>query len=198
MVISKFCMLEKLLERLKRKSFLHRIVTGVEKWIHYDNPKRKKSHVKPCQFDRKTEYPWRKVNDLYLVWSEECAVLWAAKIGWNYQWRSLPKPANPFEKSNSRKTPGICNQAPWHSFPSRQRSAPCAIPVENYLENNGWDSPYSPDIAPSDYHLFRSMQNTLTEIQSTSVQGIRNWLDSILAAKPAQFFWDGIHKLSER
>ena len=32
----------------------------------------------------------------------------------------------------------------------------------------------------------------------TSEQGIKNWLDSFSAAKPAQFFWDGIHKLPER
>ena len=31
-----------LLARQKRKSFLHRIVTG-EKWIYFQNPKRKKS-----------------------------------------------------------------------------------------------------------------------------------------------------------
>ena len=32
---------EQLLERQKRKGFLHRIVTDDEKWVHYDNPKRK-------------------------------------------------------------------------------------------------------------------------------------------------------------
>ena len=39
----RFRMSKMLLERHKKKSFLHRIVTGDEKWIHYDNPKRKKS-----------------------------------------------------------------------------------------------------------------------------------------------------------
>ena len=34
---------EILLERYRRKSFLHRIVTGDEKWIFFENPKRKKS-----------------------------------------------------------------------------------------------------------------------------------------------------------
>jgi len=34
---------EMLLARHKRKSFLHRIVTGDEIWIHYDNPKKRKS-----------------------------------------------------------------------------------------------------------------------------------------------------------
>nr|CUU00453.1 hypothetical transcript [Hymenolepis microstoma] len=29
---------EQLLERQKRKEFLHRIVTGDEKWVHHDNP----------------------------------------------------------------------------------------------------------------------------------------------------------------
>ena len=38
----RFCMFEMLLERHKKKSFLHWIVTGDEKWIHYDNLKRKK------------------------------------------------------------------------------------------------------------------------------------------------------------
>ena len=77
-----------------------------------------------------------------------------------------------------------------------------AISVKNYLENSGWEvllhPPYSPDLAPSDYHLFRSMQHALTGIRFTSEQGIKNWLDSFLAAKLAQFFWDGIHKWPER
>ena len=77
-----------------------------------------------------------------------------------------------------------------------------AIPVKNYLENSRWEvlphPLYSPDLAPSDYHLFRSMQNALTGIRFTSEQGIKNWHDSFLAAKQAQFFWDGIYKLPER
>ena len=36
-------MCEQLLQRHKRKSFLHHIVTGDENWICYDNPKHKKS-----------------------------------------------------------------------------------------------------------------------------------------------------------
>lgn len=39
----RFFTCEQLLERQKRKDFLHRIVTDDKKWIHFDNPKRKKS-----------------------------------------------------------------------------------------------------------------------------------------------------------
>ena len=185
-------------KRHKKKSLLHLIVTGDEKWIHYDNPKRKKSYVKPGQpakINGKAEYPWREGNSLYLVRSEGCAVLWAAKTGWNHQWRTLPNTINPFEERNSRKTPGICDQTWGNNFSSWQRSVPCCY---SGLELFGKQWPYSPELAPSDYHFFRSMQNTLTGIRFSSEQGIKNWIDSFLAAKPAQFFWDGIHKLPER
>ena len=56
-VEGRFCMSEMLLERHKKKSFLRRIVTGDEKWIHHDNPKRKKSYVKPGQPAKSTANP---------------------------------------------------------------------------------------------------------------------------------------------
>jgi len=36
-----------LLARQKRKGFLHRIVTGDEKWIYFDNSKRRKTICQP-------------------------------------------------------------------------------------------------------------------------------------------------------
>ncbi|GFV58063.1 mariner Mos1 transposase [Trichonephila clavipes] len=38
---------EMLLARYKRKSYLHRIVTGDEKWIYFENPNRNRSYVDP-------------------------------------------------------------------------------------------------------------------------------------------------------
>ena len=45
----RFFTYEILLARHKPKGFLDRIVTGDEKWIYYDNPKRKKSWGPPCR-----------------------------------------------------------------------------------------------------------------------------------------------------
>ena len=60
----RFCLSEMLLERHKQKSFLHRIVNGDEKWIYYDNPKRRKSYVKPGQPAKSTE----KLFRLRTIW----------------------------------------------------------------------------------------------------------------------------------
>ena len=38
----RLCTCEQLLQRHKQKGFLHRIVTGDEKWIHYNNPRWKR------------------------------------------------------------------------------------------------------------------------------------------------------------
>jgi len=54
------------LKRQRRKGFLHRIVTGDEKWIHYDNPKRRKSWGVPM-LPRQTEYSRLQGHALYLV-----------------------------------------------------------------------------------------------------------------------------------
>ena len=48
---------EMLLARHKRKDFLHHIVTGDEKWIHYDNPKKNKSWGPPGHASKFWEQP---------------------------------------------------------------------------------------------------------------------------------------------
>jgi len=75
-------------------------------------------------------------------------------------------------------------------------------PVKTYLETLNWEvlphPPYSPDIAPSDYHLFRSMAHGLSEQHFTSYEDTQNWVDSWIASKDEEFFRHGIRMLPER
>ncbi|GBP05812.1 Mariner Mos1 transposase [Eumeta japonica] len=68
----------------------------------------------------------------------------------------------------------------------QDNALPCVTaPVKNYLKTLDWEvlphPPYSPDIAPSDYHLFRSMAHALSEQRFTSYDNTKNWVDSWIA-----------------
>ena len=74
--------------------------------------------------------------------------------------------------------------------------------VKTYLESLKWEvlphSPYSPDIAPSEYYLFRSMAHGLAAQQFFSYEDIEKWLDSWIASKDEHFYRNGIRALPER
>ena len=66
-----------LLARYKRKLFLHRIVTGAEKWIYFENPKRKISWVAPSEPPTSTTKPNRYGRRTMLcVWWDQNGVIY--------------------------------------------------------------------------------------------------------------------------
>ena len=70
-------MSEMLLKRHKKKSLLHRIVTGDEKWIHYDNPNRKKLYVKSGQPAKLTANPnIHGAKVMLCIWWDQKGVLY--------------------------------------------------------------------------------------------------------------------------
>jgi len=74
--------------------------------------------------------------------------------------------------------------------------------VKNYLRGVKWEvlphPPYSPDITPSDYHLFQSMADGLAQQHFYSDKDVKTWLDSWIASKDISFFRSGIQMLPER
>ncbi|GBP69201.1 Mariner Mos1 transposase [Eumeta japonica] len=70
------------------------------------------------------------------------------------------------------------------------------LSVKTNLETLDWEVlphlPYSSDITPSGYHLFRSMARVLSEQRFTSYEDTKNWIDSWIALKDKEFFRLGI------
>jgi len=77
------------------------------------------------------------------------------------------------------------------------------------LLQHGWDvlshPPYSPDLAPSDFHFFRktplfrnSLQNSLNGKTFASEDLIKQHLDKFLAEKDGKFYERDIMKLPGR
>ena len=77
-----------------------------------------------------------------------------------------------------------------------------AISVKTYLETLKWEAfphpPYSLDVTPSYYYLFRSMAHGLAHQHFRSYKEVKKWINSWIASKDASFFRDGIRKLPER
>ena len=70
------------------------------------------------------------------------------------------------------------------------------------IEKLGWEvlphPPYSPDLAPADFHLFRSLSSNLRGTSFTDETALENWIDEFFTSKSSGFFRSGIRKLPER
>lgn len=71
-----------MLSRLKQKDFVHKIVTGDEKWALYNNTKRKKSWVRPSDpstSTAKSNIHLKKV--LCISWDFKDIIYYTLKLG---------------------------------------------------------------------------------------------------------------------
>lgn len=196
---------EMLLLRHERKAFLHRVVTGDEKWIYFQNPKRKKSWVTPGQPSTSSARPDRfgKKTMLCVWWDQKGVVYY-----------ELLKPGETVNTDRYRQQMINLSHALIEKRPEwAHRHAKVILQHDNApahsarlsketISSLGWEflphPPYSPDLAPSDYHLFSSMGHSLAEQHFNNFEDVRKWLDEWISNKDEAFFWNGIHKLPER
>ena len=74
--------------------------------------------------------------------------------------------------------------------------------VRETIETFSWEilahAAYSPDLAPSDYHLFASLGHALAKQRFSSYENVQEWLDNCFGLKDEPFYWRGIHHLPDR
>ena len=74
-----------------------------------------------------------------------------------------------------------------------------AIMTKEAIQTLGWEvlphPPYSPDLAPSDFHLFRSLSNALRGVSFNNDVELRAWLEEFFESRPGDFYRRGIEKL---
>ena len=77
-----------------------------------------------------------------------------------------------------------------------------ALATKQKLKGFSWGvtqhPPYSPDIAPSDFHLFRSLQNHLDLQRLNSTDEIKKELNEFFEEKSQSFYERGIMALLQR
>ena len=74
--------------------------------------------------------------------------------------------------------------------------------VTKKLSEFNWEilphPPYSPDIAPFDYHLFRALQRFLLDKKFENIDTLKNSLENYFKEKQDNFYRDGIMALPEK
>ncbi|GFX19561.1 mariner Mos1 transposase [Trichonephila clavipes] len=179
---------EQLLATQRQKGFLHRIVTGDEKWVRYDNPKRRKSWGYPGHASTSTAEPNIHGSKVML------------SIGWDgVVYYELLKPTETitgdrYRTQLMRLSRALNDKRSQYNerhdkvILQHDNARPhVAKVVETCLETLKWEvlphPLYSPDLAPSDYHLFRSMAHGLADQHFRSYEEVKNWIDSLITSK---------------
>lgn len=182
--------------------FLHRIVTGDEKWCLYINLKPKADWV-----PRGTAAKPRVKQDLHpkkvmlCVWWD-----WEGLIYWELLEDHQTVTSELYVAQLQRVRLALQQKRPHrqgqvillhdNARPHTARNTKAALAT---LE---WEillhPPYSPDLAPSDYHLFRSLTNHLRDRCFDKEEDLRQDLNAFFDSKPQKFWREGIHHLVDR
>ena len=180
-------------------------MTGDEKCIHYDNPKCRKSWGKPGHASTSTAKLNIRSKKLVLcIWWDQLGVVYYELLQPNETITAERYQQQFMQLSRTLKLKRLLYAKRYDKviFQHDNARLHAAKVVKKTLEALNWDvlphPPYSPDIAPSDYHLFRTMTHGLAEQHFTSYEEAKNWVDSWIDSKDEVFFKRGIRMLPER
>lgn len=194
-----------LLARYRKKNFFWKLVTGDEKWIYYENPVNKKQWLDPCQPATSIPKPdiHGKKNMLCAFWDSKGMLYYEVLEPFQTVDGDL------YRQQLRRLRDAIDEKRPSRGHGRRKvillhdNARPhVAISTHETIMDLGWEvlphPAYSPDLAPSDFHLYRSLKHFLEGKKFNNKDDIQNQLHIFFTSKPQSFFYDGIHQLPLR
>ncbi len=193
-----------LLFRQKHAPFLEPIVTGDEKWMCYANVYRRRQWLDPDQKplpDVKPDLHPKKI--MLCIWWDMSGVTYFELLDINetitadvysqqLQW---------FNEVLLQKRPTLANQKDVILLYGNSRSHVAKL-IQQKIEQLGWKVlphlPWSPDLSPTDYHLFLSLRNYLCNKHYDDFDELKSDLTAFFESKPASFYRRGIELLPEK
>ena len=142
---------EQLLQKQNRKGFLHRIVTGDEKWVYYDNSKRRKSWGMPEYASTSTDRPnIHSAKVMLCFWWDQFGVVYYETLKPNetITGRLVSNATDAFEPSIEGEI-AIVPRGTRQSYPlAWQCSATCSGTGQDILENAKMGGLTPPSVLP--------------------------------------------------
>ncbi|CAK9819611.1 Histone-lysine N-methyltransferase SETMAR [Anthophora plagiata] len=192
---------EALAKRNEIDPFLKRMVTGDEKWITYDNPVRKRSWSKSGEAPQTVAKPGLTARKVLLcIWWDWKGIIYYELLPYGQTLNSdiYCQQLDRLKRAIDQKRPELANRrgVVFHQDNARPHTS---IVTRQKLQELGWEvlmhPPYSPDLAPSDYHLFLALQNFFSDKKLASREECENQLLEFFANKDQDFYERGIMKL---
>lgn len=188
------------------EGYLDRIVTGDESWFSYYIPETK---AQSSEWRIPGEGPPIKAKTVQSAGKRMASVFWDTQgillIDWlpqgmtitsSYYIEVLQKLRDEIKhKRRGKLTRGILllhdNARPHTSYETQTAIRGLGFEVMPHPA-------YSPDLAPSDYHLFAKMKEPLRGKRYNNICGIASAISQWVKVTPEHFFAEGIKKLPER
>ena len=103
--------------------------------------------------------------------------------------------------SSTQKRPALANQKAVILLHDNSRPHVAQL-TQQKIEQLGWEvlphPPWSPDLSPTDHHLFLSLRNYLCNKHYEDFDELKSDLTAFFESKPASFYRRGIELLPER
>ena len=161
-----------------KQRFLYRIVTGDEKWCLYINMKQRKEWVAPGDTPKPRVKPdLHPRKTMICVWWD-----WEGMVHWEMLERNATVNKELYiaqlhcvNEAIRLKRPHRQSQTTLLHDNARPHVAQVVKPALQELE---WEvlqhPPYSPDLAPTDYYLFRSLSNHMRGVTFDNEEDLKN------------------------
>ena len=193
-----------LLSRLKCGNFLNQILTTDEKWILHCNYKRSHHWLSPN--DPIPQTPKVKMTPKKIL----LCVWWTCKGIVHYEYLNVGQTltAALYVKQLQRvhdklkeKQPGLVNRQQVMFLQDNARPHIANI-TKNKIIELGWEllphPAYSPDVSPSDYHLFLSLDNHMRGKQFRNEEALKDEVTLFFNNKNEEFYKSSIFQLPSR
>ena len=188
------------------RTFLHRIVTSDATWVHHFTPESKESSKQWKHSSSPTPEKFRARPSAGKVMA---SVFWDFRVVIHIDYLSKGHKINAayYQKAFrdvhaaiKRKRPGLITRGViFQQDNARPHTAQSTMAVISQL---GWEviphPPYSPDLAPSDFHLFGRLKNHLSGTHFETDEGVKEAVRIWLRGCSTEFYSQAFTSLVER